>query len=1219
MNIPYAFDNPFRETLETEFSRVFAVIRKEAESTFPPFVFFKCFMMLGLLPVDTAVFDSQEKVIMDYFDIGFQNRRAHTSLSVDDVSLNKKKLFSLYLRRIRNNCFSGKFYCIYRDHLCNPIVQTVDRTGLVVHKTIQNLKDDLIRSEDYSTQELSEIIQYQLLGIDHGECSIFCPIAMEETMEAVKTESNNILYTIVGVVKREHSFEWLKKLTDSVSQLERLYSPVTLHIFRRALLVKNWKFQSASLKSAIGSIMSRNGSHNIGSHVLAALSHNVGTMPEDRKLYQYIQHRMDYIATATTDFPMWRQPTMLVSDMMRTFLSQTHLLNYISGSEGLKAYQFQPVERVGQDQTIKLNVRRVSEWERNPKEKADGKNHGAEDGIDGHPIIYKDDKDPDAYKGINDFIIYKEDETSKTTKRNRATFDQDLSVAIPGGVVGQHAFFTILENIIRNAAKHEWSKADHKEESNLEVYVDFRDNPQDGIVEMLVWNDRVGTATSGMAEIVENLTKKIERSFISPDSGELVRENWGLAEMRISAGYLKNAGIEMIGGIGDQQRAAIKLVRPVVVRHGEKECLGFRFNFLKPKELLVVIPDLPDSAKDDLKSINGMLSRYGIELMRLDEAITSKGLAFSYVLIKGFDFSSSENKWPKLPFRVLSPDVGGNGKETVLGRRIAYYDPLSNRDIYALENGEDWSAKIKSLASDCKDGEKAKTFAHGLLEDIYASWVNHVRKGKGPTVSKKSLLIVDVEGDQKGGAKSLVTDSDLIHFVFEHSFNSAVRGYLKTVEMENKDRISLRLAGALYSLITLESKNVMSVEKFAKCGDNVSKIATQLIQFARDGLKILPETIENNKKDKEGNFLAGRWRDKLKGLKTLDCMRYLKFGCDNMVGARDKYPDVQLFIDYLCNVALEQARSFLSRYEERVVTLPPAFGVVTNEEKPNGNSQIGREFLWNNGDETILTALFTSDRGAAKRKLNLSQQIFGLCYLRHGDSDVNATADASSDQPAGTMSKQSPSLKDSSFYFEPLSGAQSYLSSLIALHRNVMHLPLKESDQRLSVIREITGLVENAVMQILLVDERATKFAEEHTEVAQIFKDTGIFVCDENNPAIAGFANNPPTFESLGISEKTGETISAINFDVVIIHQGIIDKILGDHTQERVDNFLRSVTGVFPYVVVTTGRGTPANIPGTARVLPFSVVESTLFKRYPEKMLLVDTIMNILPGKDDER
>jgi hypothetical protein len=94
-------------------------------------------------------------------------------------------------------------------------------------------------------------------------------------------------------------------------------------------------------------------------------------------------------------------------------------------------------------------------------------------------------------------------------------------------------------------------------------------------------------------------------------------------------------------------------------------------------------------------------------------------------------------------------------------------------------------------------------------------------------------------------------------------------------------------------------------------------------------------------------------------------------------------------------------------------------------------------------------------------------------------------------------------------------------------------------------------------------------------------------------------------------------------FDVLLIHQGIIDKWWGRAKHDRksvkaiLDN-IRDESGI-PWVVVTTGRGRPENIPEDEKVLPFSVIESSLFRRYPEKLILVNTVMNLLPyGKKDK-
>ena len=254
------------------------------------------------------------------------------------------------------------------------------------------------------------------------------------------------------------------------------------------------ELQLSNTKSAIGSIMSRNGSHNIGSHVLSALSHNVGTMPDDRVLYQYIQHRMDYIATATTEFPTWTVPTMFVAGLMKTFYSQKHLLDFISRSEGLRAYKFQDrnlddVTRMNQCGTIRVFVRKffnLGTWGDKPLPQERILTYDPFGnpwcvhyffGEKGHLFhTWADGNAGNRYEvaangGAKKFLEY--DGTCVPD------WKQDVRIAIPGGVVGQHAFYTIIENVIRNAAKHSWANGHHAEEKDLEINVDFDDRGED--------------------------------------------------------------------------------------------------------------------------------------------------------------------------------------------------------------------------------------------------------------------------------------------------------------------------------------------------------------------------------------------------------------------------------------------------------------------------------------------------------------------------------------------------------------------------------------------------------------------------------------------------------------------------------------------------------------------------------------------------------------------
>jgi len=157
-----------------------------------------------------------------------------------------------------------------------------------------------------------------------------------------------------------------------------------------------------ALRAALAAIMSRNMSHNIGSHILA----NAGTTSQVLKqkdmqfLNRYIQLRMDFIAQISTEFPQWSYPCWFYKDLMRHFLYAKNPLTYISSSEGLSAYEYD--DQAGNNANKKLQV-------------------------------------------IFEKVNSGDGQQEKTTL-----------VAIPGGIIGQQAFYIILEDVIRNSAKHNW-------------------------------------------------------------------------------------------------------------------------------------------------------------------------------------------------------------------------------------------------------------------------------------------------------------------------------------------------------------------------------------------------------------------------------------------------------------------------------------------------------------------------------------------------------------------------------------------------------------------------------------------------------------------------------------------------------------------------------------------------------------------------------------------
>ena len=455
-------------------------------------------------------------------------------------------------------------------------------------------------------------------------------------------------------------------------------------IRRYQLELVNGKKLTYALHSAVSSIMSRNGSHNIGSHVLAALSHNVGTMPDDRVLYQYIQHRMDYIATVTTDFPTWTQPTMLLGSLMKGFLSQRHLLDHIAESEGLSAWQFQGCKLSDEERKkqhwIEFHVRRKT-------------NDGSYEELIEYP-------------------------------NGAVHLDKDVSLAMPGGVVGHHAFYTILENILRNAAKHDWSSSKNGngdcEWGDMPIYIDFEEKRDD--VEIEIWT-RLSKLPSG-EELPQKLKGLIERPFIN-DNGQLRRENWGLAEMKISAGYLRRSGIDVIGGLKRDERKLEEkeenaLILPIAAEKtaliGEKDknetgtYLVYRFSIPKPRELLIIVNAGVEIGEEQKARINEA-EKFGAYVRKWSE-ILSEGktnaraleLNYRFVVHPKVTKDVLTTSGVKFPFRVLSGEMA-NDVNDMVPQFTKYNDTV---------------AELLSSSGDVKQT------VENVLKTVYGCWCEHI-------------------------------------------------------------------------------------------------------------------------------------------------------------------------------------------------------------------------------------------------------------------------------------------------------------------------------------------------------------------------------------------------------------------------------------------------------------------------------------------------------------
>ena len=195
-------------------------------------------------------------------------------------------------------------------------------------------------------------------------------------------------------------------------------------------------------------------------------------------------------------------------------------------------------------------------------------------------------------------------------------------------------------------------------------------------------------------------------------------------------------------------------------------------------------------------------------------------------------------------------------------------------------------------------------------------------------------------------------------------------------------------------------------------------------------------------------------------------------------------------------------------------------------------------------------------------------------------------------------------------YTEALSGAQFHFSTLES--------PM--SDYR--AFKLIFQILETSFTRILIADERVSEFYKRcSSEKRELINEMGVtipFVLNFNiekdemkimltdeEIKVNNERNSSVTFDN-EITLKTGES----KYDVLIIHQGILDKLWKN--KDNIKQNLCKVKQTIPFIAITSGRGTPSELPDYEKFIPFSELREFFIKDYPEKILLLNSIFKVI-------
>lgn len=272
----------------------------------------------------------------------------------------------------------------------------------------------------------------------------------------------------------------------------------------------------------------------------------------------------------------------------------------------------------------------------------------------------------------------------------------DITIQCPNGELGAHAIYVILENLIRNTAKHETDKINR---NSITVFLRWEKDDQKRYIKTTTYTN-IGFSDY---ETCLQLANKINKNYIEKElygKGGIRNDGWGILEMKIAAAYLRKISPTEI----DADFGKRPLLKAVVINSNKKYHLGFEFFLKLPRTLLII--DCGDHLGEYSEKVNPKLLEYGVKIIKSNQLDPNGAYTHYFTVVVGKQpvWLSRDNKFLPLCWihfcneeRIieLSEKISKGPKEVIsyiwqvrememLKRKNLQDSP----DVFTIESGE---------------------------------------------------------------------------------------------------------------------------------------------------------------------------------------------------------------------------------------------------------------------------------------------------------------------------------------------------------------------------------------------------------------------------------------------------------------------------------------------------------------------------------------------------